>query len=150
MNNARKQITAVIDTNLYVSGMILKRGRPFGLLEAWRRGAFLLLLPDDQHGEILDVFSRPEIRERYRLSDEELSEFFSLLETRTRRAPLLPDLPIAVRDTKDEAILAAALLGADYLVTGDNDLLVLAGDPRLGALQIVTARAFLDILQNAE
>jgi predicted nucleic acid-binding protein len=56
-------------------------------------------------------------------------------------------LPIDVRDEKDERVLEAALGGrADYLVTGDNDLLVLAGDPRLGALRIVTARAFLELL----
>jgi len=33
-----------------------------------------------------------------------------------------------------------------YLVSGDADLLTLADDPRLGALRIVTARAFLDML----
>ncbi|HEX5501645.1 MAG TPA: hypothetical protein VFW96_03425 [Thermomicrobiales bacterium] len=47
-------------------------------------------------------------------------------------------------------VLAAALGGsADYRVTGDDDLLALAGDPRLGALRIVTVRAFLDLLADA-
>jgi predicted nucleic acid-binding protein len=47
----------------------------------------------------------------------------------------------------DERILGAALAGnADFLVTGDEDLLVLAGDPRLGSLRIVTVAAFLAIL----
>jgi predicted nucleic acid-binding protein len=57
------------------------------------------------------------------------------------------ELPLPVRDVKDEPILAAAFGGqADYIVTGDKDLLVLDGDPRLGKLRIVTARAFLDVL----
>lgn len=46
-------------------------------------------------------------------------------------------------------ILAAALGGgADYVVTGDADLLVLNGDPRLGNLRIVTAGDFLALLSE--
>lgn len=37
---------------------------------------------------------------------------------------------------------------ADYLVTGDEDLLVLAGDERLGSLAIVTVAEFLRILDD--
>ncbi|HSH81667.1 MAG TPA: putative toxin-antitoxin system toxin component, PIN family, partial [Herpetosiphonaceae bacterium] len=59
--------------------------------------------------------------------------------------------PVAVRDVKDAHVLAAALDGsADYLITGDDDLLVLADDPRLGTLQIVTIRVFLDRLGDSE
>lgn len=35
-------------------------------------------------------------------------------------------------------------------MTGDDDLLVLAGAPRLGTLRIVTAREFLDVLDGNE
>ena len=35
---------------------------------------------------------------------------------------------------------------ADYLVTGDNDLLELVESSELGALRIVTAREFLTLL----
>ena len=46
-------------------------------------------------------------------------------------------------------MLATALDGgADYLVTGDKDLFVLAGDEQLGSLRIVTVRAFLDLLEG--
>lgn len=61
--------------------------------------------------------------------------------------PRLP-APITVRDPLDEHILALAVTGgADYLITGDNDLLVLAGDPRLDALRIVTVAEFLGVLE---
>ena len=60
-------------------------------------------------------------------------------------------IPVAVRDPKDTHLLAAALGGnAAFLVTGDADLLVLNGDPALGPLRIVTARAFLDDLARRE
>ena len=54
-----------------------------------------------------------------------------------------------MRDPKDEPILAAALGGgADYLVTGDADLLIYRGDSRLGSLQIVTVHQFLAVLDR--
>ena len=34
------------------------------------------------------------------------------------------------------------------MITGDSDLLVLAGDPRLGKLRIVTVAAFLALLDE--
>lgn len=61
----------------------------------------------------------------------------------------MPDLTIAlrIRDEQDTHVLAAAISGsADYLVSGDQDLLSVAGDPRLGALKIVPPRAFLNVI----
>ena len=50
---------------------------------------------------------------------------------------------------KAETVLATALAGiADYLVTGDQDLLVLDGDPAIGALRIVTVREFLAAVKS--
>lgn len=52
------------------------------------------------------------------------------------------------RDPNDDHFLTAAMSGyADFLVTGDLDLLVLDGDPRVGSLRIVTPRAFADGLR---
>jgi predicted nucleic acid-binding protein len=59
-------------------------------------------------------------------------------------------IPVSVRDPKDKRMLAAAIEGAaDYLVTGDQDLLVLQGDPRLGDLRIVPAARFLATLEDS-
>ena len=87
---------------------------------------------------------------RYQISSEELAELFDALAGATVVVPD-PMLALPVRDAKDEHILATALSGnADYLVTGDKDLLVLAGDPRLGKLKIVTVAEFLAILDQAD
>lgn len=54
-------------------------------------------------------------------------------------------LPIRSRDPKDNKLLACALsTNADYLITGDEDLLILNGNPALGALKILTAKDFLN------
>ncbi|MBI4492304.1 MAG: putative toxin-antitoxin system toxin component, PIN family [Chloroflexi bacterium] len=147
MKSASRRARSVIDSNLFVSGTILKRGNPFLLLEAWRGGRFTLLLSREQREELEDVLHRPQIQQRYSLSLEEVATLLHLLDTTAASAPPRRRLPVAVRDRKDEMILAAALSGrADYLVTGDDDLLVLRDDPRIGRLKIVTVREFLEIL----
>ncbi|MGN6673424.1 MAG: PIN domain-containing protein [Thermomicrobiales bacterium] len=130
MRQSREPIRAVVDSNVFVSGLILQRGKPFELLNAWRRQAFVLHMADEQREELRDVLSRRELIEAYQVTQEDKDRLFSLL------------------DTDDVHILAAAFGGkADYLVTGDRKhLLPLAGRPELGALQIVTVTEFLLVL----
>ena len=69
------------------------------------------------------------------------------LDRQSQRVALTSALPVAVRDVKDEMILAPAVEGAaNYLVTGDDDLLTLNGTSALGTLRIVPVRDFLAIL----
>jgi putative PIN family toxin of toxin-antitoxin system len=142
--------SAVIDTNVFVSGTINPHGRPRQVLRAWHEGRFKLILSDRQHAELITVFSRPKIIRQFRITLIELTELIARIGAVT---PIVPSssIPVSLRDPKDEHILAAALVGkADYLVTGDDDLLVHQGDPRLGALQIVTASQFLDALDDSD
>ena len=129
---------AVADTNVFVSGAISPIGSPRRLPRAWFDRRFLLLLSDEQYAEMTDVFGRPRIAAQFRLGAGELSELFAGLDAASR-ASVRAELPVRVRDPKDAHILAAAVGGdADYLVTGDRDLLVHRGEPRLGQLRIVT------------
>ena len=139
---------AVVDTNIFISGTINPHGRPRQVLSAWHEGRFNLILSDWQHAELITVFARPKIIRQFRITLIELTELIARIAGVT---PIVPSssIPVSLRDPKDEHILAAALVGkADYLVTGDDDLLVHQGDPRLGALQIVTASQFLAILEE--
>jgi putative PIN family toxin of toxin-antitoxin system len=138
----------VVDTNLFVSGTIREDGLPRRLLRAWKDELFHLLLSDRQLVELEDVFRRPKIVHRYRLAPDRLAELFDGLTAATRVVPN-PTIPVRPRDSKGEHILALALGGdAEYIVTGDQDLLVLDGDPHLGHLRIVTVAEFLAILET--
>ncbi|HEX5505608.1 MAG TPA: putative toxin-antitoxin system toxin component, PIN family [Thermomicrobiales bacterium] len=147
---ADQPFTAVIDTNLVVSAFISRRGAPHALLQALYQGAFRLLLSDALRQEYADVLARPDLKRRYVVPAENVAAFFRFLDREAERVSPAPPSPITVRDLEDAHALAAALGGrADYLVSGDADLLVLAGDPRLGTLRIVTIRAFRDLLAMA-
>jgi putative PIN family toxin of toxin-antitoxin system len=147
MASTRRGPRSVIDTNLFVSGIIVKRGNPFNLLEAWRAGLFAVLMSDEQRAELDVVLHRPIIQKKYGISAEEITTLFHLLDMTAAWVGSRRRLPVKVRDSKDEMILGSALGGkADYLITGDKDLLALRGEPGLGSLRIITVVEFLSVL----
>lgn len=146
----RGPLKAVVDTNLFVSGAISKRGLPAQMLDLWRRRLFLVVATAALTAEVVEVLNRPRIKQRYHLTDEDLAEIHALLATVAVTVTPQDPLPVDVRDPKDRKVLAAALGGeADYLITGDDDLLTLGGNPRLGRLRVVTVREFLGLLSAA-
>ena len=139
---------AVLDTNLIISGAITPHGLPNQVLRALQRDAFTLISSPDLAEEVADVLSRPAIRERYRPDATLVAAVLAALQARMVRPLSLDALPVHCRDPKDDPVLACALGGhADCIVTGDADLLELDGHPDLGALRILTPRAFLTLLQ---
>ncbi len=149
MPSASKLPRAVVDTNLFVSGFISQRGAPYQLLLAFHRGLFLLLISSEQWAELQEVVARPVIVRRAGLSPAQITDFLFVVRVQGIPVPLAGRLPVEVRDPEDEHVLAAALGGkADYLVTGDEDLLVLDGDSKLPGLRIITVREFLDLLER--
>lgn len=147
MGSAPSAPRVVIDTNVFVSGLLNTQGQPYQLLEAVRRGALTVLMSVEQQAELDRVLHRRRLLQRYHLPIEERDTLLALLDTVASPIALSLAPPIAVRDINDAAILATAIEGsADYLITGDEDLLTLQGDPALGDLRIVTVRDFITIL----
>ncbi|KRT73515.1 MAG: hypothetical protein XU13_C0013G0024 [Candidatus Rokubacteria bacterium CSP1-6] len=136
-------LKVVLDTNQLVSSLLSTRGLQRQLIDAWRQRAFLLLLVPGQIDELAEILSRPKIKKRYRIDPRDREAFLQLFRLDT---VLLPHMtaPGVCRDPDDDYLLGCAAAGrADYLVTGDEDLLSIG---RYRDVTILSARDFLAII----
>lgn len=126
----------VLDTNIFISALLLASGHPDAIYRAWLRGRFTLVTCEEQIEDLRAVLERPKVAERIRPHRAGrmvnqirlLAEFAGPL-PRVRRSP----------DPADDYLLALAELArADYLVTGDKSGLLALGTHR--GTRIVTAR----------
>lgn len=116
---------AVLDVNILVSGLLSRTGAPGRLLALWLGGAFELVISESLLAELASAFAYPKIREH--ISREDAVEFIELLRsTASMHADV--ELPDHVsRDPGDDYLVALATASASILVSGDRDLLALAG-----------------------
>lgn len=131
----------VADTNVLVSAVIGRTLRQFR--EALADELFWLIFCDQTYQEFLYVLRRPKIL-KY-VTDADLREFLDLLSASAIIVQIDQE-PHDCRDPKDNIFLGCAVFGkADYLVSGDGDLLVL--NPYHG-IPIITPRTFFDLISK--
>ena len=119
------------------------------MLLAWLRGTFQLVASQALYDEIEGVLDRPRIRERYRIGEAEVALLLQRLAGCIEGGHSVTRLGVEVRDSDDRHVLAAAVEGqVEYLVTGDNDLLVLRDHPAVAPLRVVTVHEFLAVLAD--
>ncbi len=120
---------ALLDTNLFVSYLLTPPGRSGTvgrIVEAAFGGEFTLLLPEEVPRELGEsIAAKPFLRDRIDAGD--LLAFITLLREIAELLPAIEEpYPVVTRDPDDDYLLAHALLAsADYLVSGDKDLLSL-------------------------
>ena len=146
------KLRVTIDTNVFVSGIILERGFPYLILELWRENNFLIISTQGLLIEVEEVLKRTKLTAKYHLTDKKINTFVNLFKRKAKMITPIPHLPVAIRDPKDAKIITCALGGkADYLVTGDKDLLILRSHPPLQRLQIIEPKVFYErIIQVKE
>jgi uncharacterized protein len=137
---------AVLDTNILISGLITPRGTPAKVLLAWRVGHFDLVTSFPLLLELKEAISRPHLKDRYRLSPQDIHDFIALIENTALLITNPRIVSAQLRDPDDLAVLACALAGnAEYIVTGDYDLLDLHS---FEGVQIVRPSLFLQLLRS--
>lgn len=139
----------LVDTNVFVSYLLSSGNEGSAVqkvIEAVFSGVVTLLLPEELLGELLDVLTtRPYFIKR--IPHQVAMEFIATLRQSAELLPAVPEgIPSILRDPKDDYLLAQAVVGrADYLVTGDDDLLSLGG---VEQLTIVTPLQFVQLTHN--
>lgn len=117
----------VVDTNVFVSGLILPASVPGRILSAAHAGGFKIVLCNAILEEIGTALRYPKVRKRIGLSDEELDRYVQVLRYMVDVVDPTGVLVKLPGDKDDEGILATLIVGtADCLVTGDTALLALA------------------------
>ncbi len=139
-------VRAVLDTNVLVSSLVAEQGPPRQILDAWPEGLYTLVTSLYLVEELVHVLSYPRIAERLRLDEEELVAILAALLSQAEVTSGRLRLSGVTRDPKDDSVVACAKEGeADYIVGGDQDLLVLG---EYEGIQVVTPRQFAEILSS--
>lgn len=136
-------LKVVIDSNIWISALLVAQGKSRELINLFDSGAFVVSYPAWLVDEIRKTACKPRLAIRIRPND--LLNLIALIEQQGILVEPADVVPVS-RDPKDDVFLACAHASrSDYLVSGDEDLLVL--DEYLGT-KIVTVSQFLEILSN--
>ncbi len=140
---AKKQsIRAVLDTNLFVSGLFSSYGSVAKLQQLWLSGAFELAVSEEILEEIGETLQKSYIQKQLLLKPEEIYGILELI--REKAFVVTKDqykTDKITEDPDDNKFLGCALEAKAYfVVSGDNHLLSLK---HFQGIQIVDATTFV-------
>ncbi|MDR0780340.1 MAG: putative toxin-antitoxin system toxin component, PIN family [Pseudomonadales bacterium] len=117
-------LRVVLDTNVLVSGLAYPGSVPGRIVTAWRQGGLEVVLSRYILDELARVLHRlPRVRMTPVAIRDLVDSFMFLADVVVPKG----DEDMNLRDPADQAVLLTLLTAkADYLITGDKDLLVLA------------------------
>lgn len=114
-----------VDTNVFISTVIKPENRVGMIVVRMRNGEYTLLYAEEMLDELVEVITRDKIWKRYKLTEETVNTFVNSIIEHGEKVEVVTVLDVC-RDPDDNILLALALDGkADYIVSGDKDLLEL-------------------------
>ncbi|MBF2057683.1 MAG: putative toxin-antitoxin system toxin component, PIN family [Cyanobacterium sp. T60_A2020_053] len=137
INNMPK---VVIDTNVILSALFFtkKVAKP---RQMWHENQVIPLISQVTVAELIQVLAYPKFSLTVQEQEDLLADYIPFCET-VKMPKILPIIP-SCRDVNDEPFLLLALVGnADYLITGDDDLLSLQNS---FTCSIITVNQFLSL-----
>jgi putative PIN family toxin of toxin-antitoxin system len=141
-----RKFRAVIDTNLFISGLFARGSLSAQLQNLWINQEFELVPSIEIIKEISQVLSYPRIQKRFKPTEENIRRFFRLI---FRKAVISEDIyqtDKIVADPADNKFLACALeKKADYIVSRDRHLRNLK---HFHGIQIVDATSFINKVRS--
>lgn len=136
----KKKIKIILDTNIWISFLITKSMK--GVDKLILNEKVILLFSNELMTEFIDVTSREKLK-RY-FTKEDIASLIDLIDMYGEIVKVKSEVDIC-RDKEDNFLLSLAKDGkADYLITGDKDLLVI---DKYGKTNIITLTEFLEMNQ---
>ena len=133
----------VLDTNNLISGIFFERGNEARVLDETLAGRAKLLASLETLQEFQETVSRP----KFQLSALEVLAVFQLTVSSCEIVLAPQRAKVKCRDPHDQKFLDCGVAGrADFLVTGDRDLLILR---QVGRTKIVTAAELISTLRDS-
>jgi hypothetical protein len=135
----------VVDTNTLASGALAFTGSPAGsILDAWRDGAFILVVSEDILAELASTLAKPYFAAR--ISADNVAALLDLIAGTATLIDVPGDIVGIASHPEDDLILECSVVAeAAYLVTGDKMLQRLK---EFKGIKIVSPREFLDTLRQ--
>jgi putative PIN family toxin of toxin-antitoxin system len=126
----------VLDTNIFVSGLFFPKSNAGKVVNLCLSDQYQLCLSEELIEEIKRVLFYPKIKKRLKLSESEIEDYCSLLRFNSHLVQIKNIKAEVPKDAKDNHVLATLLASqADYLITGDDDLLSLHESYRIISLK---------------
>jgi putative PIN family toxin of toxin-antitoxin system len=121
---ARTTPRIVLDTNVLISGTIVRHGFPARILASAVDDRIRLVVSPYLLAEYIAVIQRPHIARKYAKLGERLDLIQRFIQANAISVSPSPIESVIRDDPKDDAILACAFAGkAQYIVSGDEHLL---------------------------
>ncbi len=115
-------MNVILDTNIWVSFLFGKQLHT--VADLFSNENIHVYVSQQLIAELTSVLARPKIRQH--IFDQSIEAMWSLMREKCLPVEDYPSADSIVRDAKDVYLLAMAqAIPADYIVTGDKDLLVL-------------------------
>jgi putative PIN family toxin of toxin-antitoxin system len=119
------RLRVVLDSNVLISGLAYPGSIPGHIVSIWRQGGLDVVLSRYILDEIANVLPR---LSRIQLTPNEIRDLVDSLMFLADVVEPDADQDPTLRDPADQQVLGTLRASrADYLITGDKDLLVLAG-----------------------
>jgi putative PIN family toxin of toxin-antitoxin system len=119
-------LRVVLDTNVWVSALLVPRGKAGMVISSWRNGSFSIVSSKPIFQEIERVLLYPKIHKQLKLDITQIRQYIDLLSLLTEVVEIGECSVVVEKDQDDSPILETLVTSqSDWLVTGDKVLLEL-------------------------
>lgn len=132
-------LKVVIDTNVFISGVLVETGNPSLVIKAWKRAhKYQLFITEEIIQEVLKVMHRLNV------NADIIADWDKVIRKNAISVIAARKIEVIKEDPSDNKFLECAIEAqADYIISGDKHLKKLV---EFEGIKIIDVRKFLDVI----